>query len=76
LYLHRIHCASFIAGVVFCAVFVFECGVLFCVMCLICALHLILVLLPPGKTPFAVIIIIIIIKIIIIICAIDGESLN
>jgi hypothetical protein len=35
--------------------------VLFCVMCLICVLCLIVVPLPRGKNPFAVIIIIIII---------------
>jgi hypothetical protein len=28
--------------------------VLFCVMCVICVLRLIVVPLPPGKTPFAV----------------------
>jgi hypothetical protein len=39
----------------------FERSVLFCVMCVICVLRLIVVSLPPGKNPFAVKIIIIII---------------
>jgi hypothetical protein len=34
----------------------FEHGLLFCVMCVICVLCLIVVPLPPGKHPFAVII--------------------
>jgi hypothetical protein len=38
----------FVVCVVLCSV-LFECGVLFCVMCVI-----VLVQLPPGKTPFAV----------------------
>jgi hypothetical protein len=42
----------FIVCVVLCAV-LFEHGVLFCVMCVICALHLIVLPLPLGKTPFA-----------------------
>jgi hypothetical protein len=32
----------------------FEHGVIFCVMCVICVLWLIVVSLPPGKTPFTV----------------------
>jgi hypothetical protein len=32
----------------------FERGVLFCVMCVICVLRLIVVPLPPGKAPFAI----------------------
>jgi hypothetical protein len=41
---------SFIVRVM-CAVFLFECGVLFCVTSVICVLCLIVVPLPPSKRP-------------------------
>jgi hypothetical protein len=53
----------------------FECGVLFCVICINCVLRLIVVPLTPGKTSFEVqIIIIIIIKIIIILHCHGNDS--
>jgi hypothetical protein len=44
---------SFIVCVVLCAV-LYERGVLFCVMSVVCVLCLSIVSLPPGKDPFAV----------------------
>jgi hypothetical protein len=43
-----VYSVSFIVIVVLCDVFLFEGGVLFCVICVLC---LIVVSLPPGKKP-------------------------
>jgi hypothetical protein len=54
--MHCIHCVCCVLYCLcsFVCCVLFECGVLFCVMCVIRVLRLIVVPLPPGKNPFAV----------------------
>jgi hypothetical protein len=51
--IHYVYCALYCLYSSVCCV-LFECGVLFCVMCVISVLCLIVIPLPPNKTPFSV----------------------